>query len=116
MGSVWGYALLNAFGVFISSIAQVMLKKSAQTEHDSALGEYLNVRVIVAYAIFFSATFLSVLSYKGIPLSMGPILDATGYLYVTLFGVTIFHEKMTRRRFIALGLIICGIMVYTIGL
>jgi multidrug transporter EmrE-like cation transporter len=47
---------------------------------------------------------------------MGPILDATGYLYVTLFGVTIFHEKMTRRRFIALGLIICGIMVYTIGL
>lgn len=116
MGSVWGYALLNAFGVFVSAIAQVMLKKSAQEQHESVLGEYLNFRVIIAYAIFFSATLLSVLSYRGIPLSMGPLLDATGYLYVTIFGVTIFHEKMTKKRFAALALIVCGIAVYSLSL
>lgn len=116
MGSIWGYALLNAFGVFVSAIAQVMLKKSAQEQHESVLGEYLNFRVIFAYAIFFSATLLSVLSYRGIPLSMGPLLDATGYLYVTIFGVTIFHEKMTKKRLVALALIVCGIAVYSLSL
>ena len=116
MGSIWGYALLNAFGVFVSAIAQVMLKKSAQEQHESVLGEYLNFRVICAYAIFFSATLLSVLSYRGIPLSMGPLLDATGYLYVTIFGVTIFHEKMTKKRLAALALIVCGIAVYSLSL
>ena len=116
MGSVWGYALLNAFGVFVSAIAQVMLKKSAQEQHESVVGEYLNLKVIFAYAIFFSATLLSVLSYRGIPLSMGPLLDATGYLYVTIFGVTIFHEKMTKKRLAALALIVCGIAVYSFSL
>lgn len=116
MGSIWGYALLNAFGVFVSAIAQVMLKKSAQEQHESVLGEYLNFRVIFAYTIFFSATLLSVLSYRGIPLSMGPLLDATGYLYVTIFGVTIFHEKMTKKRLAALALIVCGIAVYSLSL
>jgi multidrug transporter EmrE-like cation transporter len=76
----------------------------------------LNWRVILAYTIFVGATLLTVISYRGIPLSMGPLLDATGYIYVTMFGATIFHEKMTKRRLIALGLILCGICVYSLGL
>lgn len=116
MGSMLGYALLNAFGVFVSAIAQVMLKMSADSNHKSVLDEYLNPRVIIAYIIFFGATFLSVLSYRGIPLSMGPILDATGYLYVTFFGVIIFHERMTKRRLMALALIVGGIIVYSMSL
>lgn len=115
-GGVWLYALINAFGVFISAVAQVLLKKSAQSHHDSALGEYLNWRVILGYTIFVVATLLTVISYRGIPLSMGPVLDATGYLYVTFFGVVIFHERMTSRRLVALALILCGIVVYSMGL
>ena len=61
------------------------------------------------------STVLSVLAYRGIPLSMGPILDATGYLWVTLFGVTVFHERMGGRRFLALALIILGIAIYALG-
>ena len=39
---------------------------------------------------FVGCTFLTMLAYKGIPLSLGPVLEATSYLYVTVFGVTIF--------------------------
>ena len=113
--SVIGFALLNLFGVFISAISQVLLKKSASREHASAIREYLNPLVIFAYMLFLSATLLSVISYRGIPLSMGPILDATGYIYVTIFGVIIFHEHLTRRRVVALLLIVLGIVIYAMG-
>ena len=42
---------------------------------------------------------------------MGPILEATSYIYVTFFGVTIFKEKMNTKKWIALGLIIVGIVI-----
>ena len=109
------YAGINLLGVFVSSVSQVLLKKSAMREHGSAVREYLNPYVIFAYALFVGSTLLSVIAYRGIPLSMGPILDATGYLWVTLFGVTIFHERMSARKLLALALIVCGIVVYALG-
>lgn len=113
--SVLAFAALNLLGVFISAVSQVMLKKSASREHGSAVREYLNPLVILAYALFVGSTLLSVLSYKGIPLSMGPVLDATGYLWVTLFGITIFRERFTAKKLIALVLIITGIVIYAFG-
>lgn len=107
------YSCILLFGVFISAISQVMLKKAALKKYDSVIKEYLNPLVIVAYSIFVISTFLSILAYKGIPLSMGPILEATSYLYVTFFGVKIFHEKMTQKKWIALGCILVGIIVYS---
>ena len=108
-------ASMLLIGTFISSISQVMLKKSADKKYDSVLKEYLNPLVIGAYTIFVISTFLSILAYKGIPLSMGPILEATGYFYVTFFGIKIFHEKMNRKKLAALGLIIVGIIAYSLG-
>lgn len=114
--SVLIHALFNLLGTFIASVSQVMLKKSAMKSHGSALGEYLNPLVIFAYVMFVASTLLSVLAYKGIPLSMGGILDATGYIYVTVFGVLIFHEKLTRKKLAALALILIGIAIYSMGL
>lgn len=114
--TVLAFAGLNLFGVFISAISQVLLKKSAMRDHGSAIKEYLNPFVIFAYTLFVAATLLSVIAYRGIPLSMGPILDATGYIYVTIFGVTIFHERLTAKRVLALALIVTGIVVYSMGI
>ena len=108
------YAAFMLLGTFISSIAQVLLKKEAQVKHGSVLREYLNPRVIFAYVIFFAATFLSIYAYRVVPLSMGPILEATGYIYVTVFGVMIFGERIDWIKACALGLIIAGIVVYSV--
>lgn len=109
------YSLISVFGVFISSVSQVILKKSADIKYDNALKEYLNPKVIFAYAIFFSATLLSIIAYKVIPLSMGPVLDATGYIFVTFFGVKIFKEKLTKKKGLALILIIVGILIFSVS-
>ena len=110
------YVGILMVSVLISSISQVLLKKSALKTYDSPIKEYLNPLVIFAYTLFVGTTLLSVLAYRGIPLSLGPVLESTGYLYVTLFGVVIFKEKMTPRKLLALGLILAGIAIYALGL
>ena len=74
----------------------------------------MNPLVIFAYVMFVGTTLLSVIAYKGIPLSMGPVLEATSYLYVTFFGVKIFGEKINRKKIGALLLIISGIIIYSV--
>ena len=113
MNSVF-YAAVLLLGVFISAVSQVMLKKAAMRQYDSGLREYLNPLVIFAYVLFVGTTLLSILAYRGIPLSAGPVLEATSYLYVTFFGVTIFKEKLNRRKIIALLCILSGIAVYAL--
>ncbi len=108
------YVLILLTGVFLSSISQVMLKKASLRRYPSRIQEYCNPLVITAYLIFFGTTFLSVYAYKGIPLSMGPVLEATGYFYVTIFGAVFFQEKFSRKKFCALALIVLGIVVYAI--
>ena len=87
------YSCVLLLGVFVSAISQVMLKKSAMKQYESKIKEYMNPLVIIAYIMFVGTTFLSIIAYKGIPLSMGPILEATSYIYVTFFGVKIFKES-----------------------
>lgn len=108
------YALAMVIGTFISSLSQVILKKASEKKYGSVIREYLNFPVIFAYFIFFVSTLLSLLAYKGIPLSMGPVLEASSYLFVTIFGVTIFKEKLNLIKITALGLIIFGIVVYSV--
>lgn len=105
---------LLLLGVFISAISQVMLKKASMKQYASPILEYLNPMVILAYVMFVGTTFLSILAYRGIPLSMGPVLEATSYIYVTIFGVTIFKEKLNKKKILALACIIGGILIYSL--
>ena len=111
---VYLYSLFLLLGVFVSSISQVMLKKAALKQYNSHLEEYMNPLVIFAYVLFVGTTFLSILAYRGIPLSMGPVLEATSYIYISIFGVRIFHEQMNTRKLVALIFIIVGIMIYSL--
>ena len=115
MGLVQGrYVLILLLGVFLSSVSQVMLKKSSMRQYPSRIREYCNPLVITAYSIFFGTTFLTVYGYRGVPLTMGPVLEATGYFYVTFFGAVFFNEKPSRKKICALSLIVLGIVIYTI--
>ena len=95
-------------GSLIASIAQVLLKKEAIQKHSSYVKEYLNYNVIIAYSAMLFTTFLAVLAYKIVPLSLGPILESTSYIFVTLFGV-LFNEQINKLKLLALVFIITGI-------
>lgn len=108
------YVLLYLGSTFLASESQVLLKKAAMREHKSLLAEYTDWRVILGYGLFVGCTLLTMLAYRGVPLNVGPVLEATGYLYVTIFGVTIFHERMNPKKIGALALILLGIVVYAL--
>lgn len=108
------YVLIYLSGVMISSVSQIFLKKSAQKKYANKVKEYLNIYVIVAYTLFFAATLVTVFAFKKIPLSMGPILGASGYLFVALLSKWFFNEKITKMKMVGLSIIIVGIVVYSL--
>ncbi len=114
MSTTMLYALILLASVLVSAISQVMLKLSANREHGNAVQEYMNPLVIGAYALFVLSTLMTVYAYKEVPLSLGPVLEATSYLYVTAFGALIFHERITKEKLLALALIIGGICVFAL--
>ena len=108
------YSLFILFGTFISAISQVLLKKAALKTYPSKIREYLNPLVITAYLIFVVATLCSVFAYRGVPLSLGSVLESTSYIYITIFGMRFFHENLNRMKLLALIMIIAGIIVASI--
>ena len=87
------------FSVFISSVSQILLKKAADRTYESSLKEYLNPLVIGAYGMFFCSVILTMLVLKYVPLSMSPILESTGYIFVSVMGYFFLKEKFTKRRY-----------------
>jgi drug/metabolite transporter (DMT)-like permease len=106
------YVAILLGAVLVSAVSQVLLKKEAMKPHTSVAREYLNVRVIAAYFLFFCSTLLSVYSYRGVPLSLGTVLESTSYIYITFFGVLVFKERINRKKLAALACIIAGIAVF----
>lgn len=108
------FSLIFIFGVFISSVSQIILKKAAQKEYPNKIREYLNARVIFAYIIFFGATLCSIWAYTVIPLSLGPILESAGYIFVAVLSWLFLKEKITKKKMLGLSVIIIGIIIYSL--
>ena len=100
--------------VLVASISQIMLKKSADRKYDRWIDEYLNFRVIFAYGLFFISSLLTVYAYKFVPLSLGPVLEASGYVFVSVMGYFILKEKIGKRKFLGLVVIIAGIVIFNL--
>lgn len=99
--------------VFISSVSQILLKKAANRVYTSPLKEYLNPLVIGAYAMFFSSVILTMLALRYLPLSMSPILESTGYIFVSVLGYFFLKESFSRRKLLGIALILVGIAVFS---
>ena len=105
------YIALFFFSVFIASVSQIILKVSAKEEHGGGLREYLNLKVILAYGIFFISSLLTVLSYKYVPLSMGPVIESSGYIFVAVLSFLLLKEHIGKKKILGLMLIMIGIIV-----
>lgn len=108
------YSGLMVLSSLIAAASQMMLKKSAQKRYPSKLREYLNPLVIIAYALFFGTTLISMYALKVVPLSMSPILEASGYIFVAILSYIFLKEKMSKKQLLGMALIIAGIVVYSL--
>lgn len=108
------YIVLFLCAVFVSSVSQIMLKKSADKSYESKLKEYMNPWVITSYGLFFGATLITVIAYKYIPLSLGPILESSGYFFVTILGMIFLKEKVGKKKAVGLLIILTGIIIFNL--
>ena len=74
----------------------------------------MNPRVIFAYIIFFAATLCSIMAYKVIPLSLGPILESAGYIFVAFMSWLFLKEKISKQKVLGLSIIVIGIIIYSL--
>ena len=108
------YIAIFIFSCFISALSQILLKTAAKRQYSSWIYEYLNVRVISAYAIFFLASLITVYCYKVVPLSMGAMLEASGYVFVTVLGRLMLKEKVSLQKIIGMALVVVGVIIVAI--
>ena len=106
------YSAILILSVFISALSQVLLKKSALKSYASFIREYLNFYVVPAYAIYFLAVFLDLLALRKVPVSFVPVAEASSYIFVLLFGRIFFKETFSKRKILAMILILAGIIVF----
>ena len=97
--------------VFLSSVSQIMLKSSSRRKYGNLLKEYFNPIVIFAYMIFFVCTLISVYSLKIIPLSLAPILEATGFIFVAVLSKIFLKEKISKNKILGILLIFIGVII-----
>ncbi|MDO4272815.1 MAG: EamA family transporter [Eubacteriales bacterium] len=113
MSSLGTAVCILLVSVFISSVSQILLKKAANRKYTSPLKEYLNPLVIGAYAMFFGSVILTMLALRYVPLSMSPILESTGYIFVSVLGYFFLKERFSRRKLLGIALILVGIAVFS---
>ena len=114
MSGLSKYIAIWMLSVFISSVAQVMLKIAANKTYTSRIREYLNPLVIIAYGIFFASTILTMYALKYVPLTMSPIIESTSYIFVPVLGVFMLKEKITARRWLGMAVMLVGIFIFTL--
>jgi len=114
ISEVWIYSLIRIVGVFIASCSQIMLKLAADRQYSSRMGEYLNIRVIIAYGLFAVGAGLNLYILRYMPLSLAVILETTGYIFVAILGFSFLKESLSKRQVVGIILIVVGIVVFSI--
>lgn len=112
MTEIW-YSGLLVFATLISSVSQVLLKKSADKTYPNRIREYLNFLVIFAYGLFFASAVMTMYSYKVVSISIGAMLETSSYVFIFLFDWLLFKEPVNIKKILSILLIIAGVIIAT---
>ena len=107
------YYILVVLGVFLASVSQILLKKSASVGYSSFLKEYLNVRVMGGYSLLALSLILDLWAMRfGVLAKEVSSIEALSYLFVPLLGWFFLKERISGRKLVSIGLIMAGVVVF----
>lgn len=107
------FYLLVVFSVLISACSQILLKKSADREHQSWISSILNWRVILAYCIFFVAVIFNITAMAhGVMLKDMPALESLSAFFVPSLSFLVLKEKFNSKKLLACIIIFIGLYVF----
>lgn len=105
--------LLAVLNILMASLAQMMLKRSANTSYGRFYREYLNGWVIGGYSLLGLSLLINIYFLgHGLELKSLSILESFSYLFIPLFSFIFFREKINKRKAASILVIIIGIVVF----
>lgn len=110
----WVFFLVALCSVMIAGISQIILKKAADKTYDQWYRAYLNFPVIFAYFLFFLSTVCSLIALRHLPLSLSPMWQSIGQIFVAVLSYFILKEKLTRKKIAGICIIIMGIILFSL--
>ena len=110
------YLLMMAGGVFISSISQILLKKSAEKNIDATgfKEQYLNKLVIIGYFLLFIAMLIPLYTYQFVPLKYGAVIESLGYVFIMVISAIFLKEKITKKKLLVNLIIVAGVIIFNL--
>jgi multidrug transporter EmrE-like cation transporter len=97
----------------MGAASQMMLKRSAQQRYASWWREYINIWVIFGYSIMVLSLLINLLAiHIGVLAQEVSIIECINYLLIPLAAWLVFKEPVTKRKMVAIGIIIVGVIVF----
>lgn len=115
MNETFLFSVVMVCAVFVASLTQILLKKSADAEHKNRLFEYLNKKVVGAYVIFGSVAMVNMYVLRFIPLSLAVVLESFAYVFVPVLSIVFLKERMKVRQLVGVLVIVIGIYIFSLG-
>lgn len=107
------YIAIVILSVFVAACAQMLLKQGARQNYSGFWRQYLNPWVIGGYAIMACSLMLNIFCMsKGVQVKEVSTIESLSYLFVPCLAFVLFKEKITWRKGIAIGVIICGVILF----
>lgn len=107
------YAVIAIVSVFAAACAQMLLKQGARMGYTPWWRQYLNGWVIAGYGVMFATMVVNIwCMHKGLLLKEISIIESMSYLFVPGLSWAIFREPLSRRKAVAIGIIVIGIIVF----
>ena len=103
------YVFSYILSIIIASFSQILLKKGSERKNI-----YFNFYTIIGYGLMFLSAIMTLISYKGIDLSYGQVLQSMSFLFVILFSKIFLNEKISKNHLIGMITIIIGILIFNI--
>ncbi len=107
------YYILVILSVFAAAGAQMLLKQGARQNYVGFWRQYFNPWVIGGYAIMTGSLMLNIWCMsKGVQVKEVSTIESLSYLFVPCMAFILFKERITLRKGIAIGVIICGVILF----
>ena len=107
------YYFIVILSVFLSSVAQMMLKKGATGQHESFIRDYLNIWVIGGYFLLGLSLLMNIFAIsRGIQVKEVGSMEALSYLFVPVLSFLCFRERCSGKKLGSILLILLGILVF----
>jgi len=107
------YALIALAVVFVAACAQILLKQGARKGYHPWWRQYVNPWVISGYTLMLAAMVANIgCLHMGLQLKELSIIESMSYFFVPALSWWVFKEPVSRRKALAIGIIIAGVVVF----